>query len=329
MRGQIDAAFYIASAESPVIRALVKNRKLELMTFKRAEAYIRHYLYMSKVLLPRGIVNFEDDVPPNDKTLLAAAATLVIHDELHPALRTQLLRAMSEIHVPGGLFERPREFPSGKYLDFPLTDKAKRYIEDGPSLLDRYLPYWVADMIIRLAILLLPLVTLLIPLMRIVPRFSNVRHIVCASPAFLEEFGIPKTPEDLSRIPSLCYGNSRQPSTWSFTRPDGTKGRVTSQTRLVATSGDMLRAAAIAGIGMVCEPSFIIHKQIADGSLVGVLSDHAWFDMSIDAVYPPTRHLSARARAFIDFLIDRIGPVPGWEACLDGTHPPRNDTRHD
>lgn len=160
-------------------------------------------------------------------------------------------------------------------------------------------------------------------------RICNVRHIVCASPAFLEEFGIPETPEDLSRIPSLCYGNSRQPATWSFTRPDGTKGRVTSQTRLVATSGDMLRAAAIAGIGMVCEPSFIIHKQIADGSLVGVLSDHEWFDMSIYAVYPPTRHLSARARAFIDFLIDRIGPVPGWEACLDGTHPPRNDTRHD
>jgi DNA-binding transcriptional LysR family regulator len=118
-------------------------------------------------------------------------------------------------------------------------------------------------------------------------RICNVRHIVCASPAFLEEFGIPETPEDLSRIPSLCYGNSRQPATWSFTRPDGTKGRVTSQTRLVATSGDMLRAAAIAGIGMVCEPSFIVHKQIADGSLVGVLSDHEWFDMSIYAVYRP------------------------------------------
>lgn len=173
--GKIDAAFYIASAESPVIRALVEDRKLELMTFKRAEAYTRHYLYMSKVLLPRGMVNFEEDVPANDKILLAAAATMVINDQLHPALRTLLLRAMSEIHGPGGLFERPREFPSAKYLDFPLTDKAKRYIEDGPSLLDRYLPYWVADMIIRLSILLLPLVTLLIPLMRIVPPLYKWR----------------------------------------------------------------------------------------------------------------------------------------------------------
>ena len=175
MRGEIDAAFYIASAESPVIRTLIEDKNLELMNFKRAEAYTRHYLYMSKVLLPRGLVSFRDDVPATDKTMLAAAATMVINDQLHPALRTLLLRAMTEIHAPGGLFERPREFPSAKYLDFPLTDKAKRYIEDGPSLLDRYLPYWVSDMIVRLSIMLLPLVTLLIPLMRIVPPLYKWR----------------------------------------------------------------------------------------------------------------------------------------------------------
>lgn len=174
-RGQTDAATYIASAESPVIRELIEDESLQLMSFQRAEAYTRHYLYMSKVLLPRGMVNFERDVPRRDKTLLAAAATMVINDDLHPALRTLLLRAMTEIHAPGGLFERPQEFPSAKYLDFPLTDKARRYLEDGPSLLDRYLPYWVADMLVRLSILLLPLVTLLIPLMRIVPPLYKWR----------------------------------------------------------------------------------------------------------------------------------------------------------
>lgn len=174
-RGELDAAFYIASAESPIIRELIEDPSLELMTFERAEAYTRHYLYMSRVILPRGMVNFETDVPAVDKTLLAAAATLVIHDNLHPALRTLLLRAMTEIHGPGGLFERPQQFPSVKYLDFPLSDKARRYIEDGPSLLDRYLPYWVADMLVRLSILLLPLVTLMIPLMRIVPPLYKWR----------------------------------------------------------------------------------------------------------------------------------------------------------
>ena len=148
-------------------------------------------------------------------------------------------------------------------------------------------------------------------------RLCDVRHVVCASPAFFDRHGVPDTAEDLSRLPSLCYGNARQPTQWGFTRPDGTRGTVATQPRMIATSGDALRAAAISGLGVVCEPSFIVHEQLAEGSLTPVLTDHAWFDMSIYAVYPPTRHLSARARAFIDFLVERIGPVPVWEACLD------------
>ena len=174
-RGEVDAAFYIASAESPVIRALVQDPAFELLDFKRAEAYTRHYLYMSKVTLPRGMVSFTEDVPRKDKTLVAAAATMVVHENLHPALRTLLLRASSEIFESGGFFENPGQFPSAKYVDFPLSDKARRYIVDGPSLLDRYLPYWVADMIVRLSILLLPLITLMIPLMRIVPPLYKWR----------------------------------------------------------------------------------------------------------------------------------------------------------
>ncbi len=174
-RGEIDAAFYVASAEAPLIAALLRDPGVQLLNFVRAEAYTRRYLHMSKIVLPRGMVDFRDDIPREDKILLAAAATLVIHDDLHPALRTLLLRAMTEIHKPGGLFERPGDFPSAKYVDFPLSDKARRYMQDGPSFLDRYLPYWVADMIVRLSILLLPLVTLMLPLMRIVPPLYKWR----------------------------------------------------------------------------------------------------------------------------------------------------------
>ena len=174
-RGEIDAAFYVASAEAPLIATLLRDPGVQLLSFRRAEAYTRRYLPMSKIVLPRGMVDFEADTPREDKTLLAAAATLVIHDDLHPALRTLLLRAMTEIHAPGGLFERPGDFPSSKYVDFPLSDKARRYMQDGPSILDRYLPYWVADMIVRLSILLLPLVTLMLPLMRVVPPLYRWR----------------------------------------------------------------------------------------------------------------------------------------------------------
>lgn len=173
--GRIDAAFYVGSPEAPVIRRLLSDRDVALLSFRRAEAYTRHYLYMSKVVLPEGMVDFSRDIPASDKTLLAPAATMVVSDNLHPALRTLLLRAMTEIHSKGGLFERPGQFPSTKYVDFPLSDKALRYIKNGPSFLDRYLPYWVADMIVRLSILLLPLITLLLPLMRIVPPLYRWR----------------------------------------------------------------------------------------------------------------------------------------------------------
>ena len=174
-KGEIDAAFYVASAEAPLIAALLRDPNVQLLSFRRAEAYTRRYLHMSKITLPRGMVNFEEDTPHEDKTLLAAAATLVIHDDLHPALRTLLLRAMTEIHGPGGLFEKPGDFPSAKFVDFPLSDKARRYMQDGPSILDRYLPYWVADMIVRLSILLLPLITILLPLMRFLPPLYRWR----------------------------------------------------------------------------------------------------------------------------------------------------------
>jgi len=148
-------------------------------------------------------------------------------------------------------------------------------------------------------------------------KICDFRHVVCASPAFFKRYGIPRRTEEIARLPSLCYGNARQPAHWPFTRPDGTRGAIATEPRMIATSGDALRAAAINGLGIACEPSCIVHEQIAEGSLTAVLTDHHWFDMSIYAVYPPTRHLSARARAFIDFLIEQIGPAPAWEACLN------------
>lgn len=150
-------------------------------------------------------------------------------------------------------------------------------------------------------------------------RICHVRHVVCASPGFFNRHGTPQTVEELRKMPTLCYGNARQPARWTFTRPDGTGGSIDTQPRMVSTSGDALRAAAIAGLGLVCEPSFIVHRQIAEGRLAAVLLDHDWFDMSIYAVYPPTRHLSARARSFINFLVERIGPEPDWEDCLSAT----------
>ncbi|MFQ5994719.1 MAG: TAXI family TRAP transporter solute-binding subunit [Acidiferrobacterales bacterium] len=168
-RGTIDAAFIIAGAKSPVVRKLAQTRGVQLMSFERADAYTRIHPYLSKVILPQGVVDLEKNLPVSDKVLLAATANLVVRADLHPALVDLLLQAASEIHGRGGLFERVGEFPSPLHVEFPLSKEAARYYKRGRSFLRRYLPFWVATFVDRAIVMLVPIVALLIPLSRIVP----------------------------------------------------------------------------------------------------------------------------------------------------------------
>ncbi|UCE55908.1 MAG: TAXI family TRAP transporter solute-binding subunit [Desulfobacterales bacterium] len=168
-QGDIDVAFFVASARSSVVQTLLKTIGIALMSFDRAEAYTRIHHFLSSVELPEGAIDFDSNIPSEDIVLLAPAANLVARKDIHPALVDLLLRAASEVHSNGGLFEEVHQFPSQKYLDFPLQKDAVRFFKHGPPFLQRYLPFWAATLIDRLKIMLLPLVTLLIPLMKIVP----------------------------------------------------------------------------------------------------------------------------------------------------------------
>jgi DNA-binding transcriptional LysR family regulator len=148
-------------------------------------------------------------------------------------------------------------------------------------------------------------------------KLADVRVLVCAAPALIAERGEPKRPEDLAAWPALCYVGSERPDIWRYQQPDGTPGSVAMKVRMRANSGIMLRDAAIAGHGVILQPSFHVYRAIERGELVPLLCDYGWPEQAIYTVYPQTRHLSARARAFIDFVRERIGPKPYWEACLD------------
>ena len=167
--GEIDAAFLIAAANAPVVRRLLESPDLYLMDFRRAEAYARRHHFLSRVVLPEAVIDFAAEIPARDVTLLAPAANLVVREDFHPALVDLLLGAATEVHGEGGLFERPGEFPSKLYTDFPLHKTAARYLEKGPPFLRNYLPFWAANLVERFLVLLVPLLTLLIPLFRIVP----------------------------------------------------------------------------------------------------------------------------------------------------------------
>ena len=167
--GEVDAAFFVASATASFIARLLETPGIAPVSLARAEAYARRYRHFSHLSLPEGVIDFADNLPSRDVELLAPAATLVARDDLHPALIVLLLQAAAEVHSEGGLFEEPGAFPSRRYLDLPLHETAQRYFDAGPPFLQRFLPFWAADLIDRLKILLLPLITLMIPLFRIVP----------------------------------------------------------------------------------------------------------------------------------------------------------------
>jgi hypothetical protein len=110
--------------------------------------------------LPEGAVDLRANFPPRETALLAPATTLVVGEKFHPAVAELLLSIARRIHGEPGLFEQSGDFPSPKFLDFPISDAARRFFDSGPSFLQRYLPFWAANLIDRLKIILLPLITL-------------------------------------------------------------------------------------------------------------------------------------------------------------------------
>jgi TRAP-type uncharacterized transport system substrate-binding protein len=169
LKGDVDAAFLIASPRSEIVRKLLSVNEIKLMNFKHADAYALIYRYLAKVTLSQGVVDLQNDIPPVDTHLIAATANLVVRDDFHPALIDLVLEAAREIHGAGDLFERADEFPSPKYLEFPLSEDAERFYRRGPSFLRRYLPFWAATLVERMIVLLIPIVALLWPLFKIVP----------------------------------------------------------------------------------------------------------------------------------------------------------------
>jgi DNA-binding transcriptional LysR family regulator len=142
-------------------------------------------------------------------------------------------------------------------------------------------------------------------------RLAPNRLVVCAAPAYLARHGVPRRPADLARHNCLLYSNLGD--AWRFTGREDAES-VTVAGSLRTNNGDALRAAALRGVGLVQLPTFIVGPDLARGALERVLGPYEDRSTAIWALYSPTRHLSAKVRAFIDFLAARFGPRPEWDA---------------
>ncbi len=133
-------------------------------------------------------------------------------------------------------------------------------------------------------------------------RIGTTTLVCCASPAYLERHGVPHTPDDLARHACLTYEYAATRHQWRFVGADGSDKVVRVGGPLHANNGRMLGALAVEGAGIVCEPDFILAPDIARGALVRILADWTLPSIAVHAAYPSRRHLSAKVRAFVDFL---------------------------
>jgi DNA-binding transcriptional LysR family regulator len=137
-------------------------------------------------------------------------------------------------------------------------------------------------------------------------KLGETRLVSCAAPMYLRERGAPEAPADLARHACLTYEYLPQRNTWRFRDRAGKAHAVRVAGPVHANNAEMLAAAAIEGIGIAMEPDFIVGADLAAGRLVRILADYAPAPTNVYAVYPSRRHLSAKVRAFVDFLAERF-----------------------
>ncbi|WP_429320854.1 TAXI family TRAP transporter solute-binding subunit [Paraburkholderia sp. GAS448] len=172
--GQLDAAFFIGRPDAAMQKTLL-NSDLKLMSFAQADALAQKFPSLTKVIFPRASTSVVNDLPHADVTLLAATALLVSKDTLHPALVYLLLDAAKTVHGGEDYFTPLGTFPNLNTEEFPVSDESTRFFKSGRPFLQRYLPFWLASLIERRLLILLPFVALILGLLQALPRMIEAR----------------------------------------------------------------------------------------------------------------------------------------------------------
>lgn len=175
LEGRLDAAVLVSPPESPMVQMLLQTPGMHLYEYAHAEAYSRRFPYLVPVLLPRGVVDLSRDVPRQDMTLIATTTALVSREDTHPALMQLFVQAAARIHGGPGWIARAGEFPNARAGEYPLAKEAQRFYQSGPPFLQRYLPFWLANLIDRMWVALFSIIAMLIPLSRLLPPLYEFR----------------------------------------------------------------------------------------------------------------------------------------------------------
>jgi len=181
LAGEIDAALMVMAWESPVVRQLLADERVELASVAHTDPFAALHPFLNKVVVPAGVGDLTKNRPSSNVTLLAPKASLVVRSDTHSAIQYLLLNVARQVHSVPSIFRRAGEFPAAEALDVPLSDEAAQFYKAGRPFLQNYLPFWMASLVARLLVLLIPLVAVIYPLLRFVPAIYgwSMRRKIC------------------------------------------------------------------------------------------------------------------------------------------------------
>jgi len=279
-----------AAARLEVAKSAVSRRLAELES--RLGAQLLHRTTRRLNLTDSGRAFFDQAQRILADLAEAEAAVSQAHTALKGRLRVALPLSFGLLHLAPLIEEFMALHPDVEF-DLDFNDRQIDLMQEGFDLAIRIANLPDSSLIAR--------------------RLAPVRHLLSASPAYLARHGTPTRPEDLQHHVCLAYSNLANPGIWHYRTPDGVAGSVQVPVKLKANNGDFLCQAALAGHGLILHPTFYLREALRSGALVPVLADIVWPELNTYAVYPPTRHLSSRVRALVDFLAKRFEGEPEWD----------------
>jgi DNA-binding transcriptional LysR family regulator len=276
-----------------VAKSAVSRRLKELEGHLGVELFHRTTRRMN--LTDTGKAFYHQSVRILEDVLEAELATSQAHGTLKGSLKIALPSTFGLMHMGPAINEFLKAHPQIEF-DLDFNDREVDLIQEGFDLAIRIANLPDSSLIAR--------------------RLAPIRNVICASPSYLEQMGAPRTPDELENHRCLVYSLLSDYEYWNLTDSSGKETRTKIHPYLKASTGEFLRDAAVEGMGIIIEPSFIAYKEIERGDLVQILEDYNPPQIDAYAIYPQTRHLSQRVRAFVDFLVKRFEGTPYWDFSL-------------
>jgi len=143
-------------------------------------------------------------------------------------------------------------------------------------------------------------------------QLAPINRVVCGTPAYFKQHGMPKVPRDLEKHNCLVYTHANPDSHWRFTSAEGDIS-VPVQGNVRLNDDEVIWQAVRGGLGISMLPTFTVGTDLQSGHLQAVLTEYIPVERNLYAMYLPNRHLSAKVRVFIDFLLERFQPEPYWD----------------